>query len=194
MKYEIPGYNAVVSAAFFNIDQTDGVIYDGTFDDAGNQRQRQLDFNSRGIELEAQASLGNGFSLLASYTYMRMEIEKGLTGTVGNELSNTPNHMASLWGHYTFSEGALAGLGLGAGVRYVGESFGDDQNSIKNDDRAFLDASLSYDFGAQNPDWDGVSLQVNAKNLLDTRKTTCTAGNCYVDEGRSIFGSLRYRF
>ncbi|KFB08276.1 TonB-dependent siderophore receptor [Nitratireductor basaltis] len=194
VKYEIPGYNAVVSAAFFNIDQTDGVIYDGTFDDAGNQRQRQLDFNSRGLELEAQASLGNGFRLLASYTYMRMEIEKGLAGTVGNELSNTPNHMASLWAHYTFSEGALAGLGLGAGVRYVGESFGDDQNTIKNEDRAFLDASLSYDFGAQNPDWDGVSLQVNAKNLLDTRKTTCTAGNCYVDEGRSIFGSLRYRF
>lgn len=194
VKYEIPGYDAVVSAAFFNIDQTDGVIYDGTFDSAGNQRQRQLDFNSRGIELEAQASLGNGFSLLASYTYMRMEIEKGLTGTVGKELSNTPNHMASLWGHYTFSDGTLAGLSLGAGVRYVGESFGDDQNSIKNDDRAFLDASLSYDFGAQNPDWDGVSLQVNAKNLLDTRKTTCTAGNCYVDEGRSIFGSLRYRF
>lgn len=194
VKYEIPDYNAVVTAAYFNIDQTDGVVYDGTFDDAGNQRQRQLDLNSQGFELEANASFDNGFGLIASYTYMRMEIEKGAAGTVGNELSATPNHIASLWGHYTFQDGALAGLGLGAGVRYVGESFGDDQNSFVNEDRVFVDASLSYDFGARNPQWEGVLLQVNAKNLFDERKQVCTAGNCYWDEGRSVFGSLRYRF
>jgi iron complex outermembrane receptor protein len=79
-------------------------------------------------------------------------------------------------------------------LRYVGEIFGDDFNSFKNDDRVFVDAALSYDFGAQNPKLEGVSLQVNAKNLFDVRKPVCTAGNCYWDEGRSVSGSLRYRF
>ncbi|MCR4267367.1 TonB-dependent siderophore receptor [Nitratireductor sp. ZSWI3] len=194
VKYEIPDYNAVLSAAYFNIDQRDGVVYDGTFDEAGNQRQRQLDLNARGIELEANASFDNGFGLIASYTYMRMKIEEGAAGTVGNELSATPNHIVSLWGHYDVQDGPLAGLGLGAGLRYVGKSYGDDQNSFENDERFFLDASLSYDFGAANPQFDGLKLQVNAKNLLDERKAVCTAGNCYLDEGRSIFGSLRYRF
>src|SRR5690606_37974449 len=152
VKYEIPDYNAVINASVFNIDQTDGVVYDGTFDDAGNQRQRQLDLNSRGFELEAATTLDNGISLIGSYTYMRMKIERGAAGTIGNELSSTPNHIFSLWGQYRFREGAMAGLGLGAGVRYVGESFGDDQNSFKNDDRVFVDASVSYDFGARNPE------------------------------------------
>lgn len=194
VKYEIPDYNAVINAAVFNIDQTDGVVYDGTFDSAGNQRQRQLDLNSRGVELEAAASLDNGFSFIGSYTYMRMKIEKGAAGSEGKELSSTPNHIASLWGYYRFQDDLFAGLGLGAGVRYVGNSFGDDFNSFKNDDRVFVDAALSYDFGAKNPKLDGVMLQVNAKNLFDVRKPVCTAGNCYWDEGRSVFGSLRYRF
>ncbi len=194
VKYEIPDYNAIINASVFNIDQTDGVVYDGTFDDAGNQRQRQLDLNSRGFELEAATTLDNGISLVGSYTYMRMKIDRGAAGTEGNELSSTPNHIFSLWGQYRFRDGAMAGLGLGAGVRYVGESFGDDQNSFKNDDRVFVDASVSYDFGVRNPELEGLLLQVNAKNLFDERKKMCTAGNCYWDEGRSVFGSLRYRF
>ncbi|TYR32886.1 TonB-dependent siderophore receptor [Mesorhizobium microcysteis] len=194
VKYEIPDYNAVINAAVFNIDQTDGVVYDGTFDDAGNQRQRQLDLNSRGFELEAAATLDNGLGLVGSYTYMRMKIERGAAGTEGNELSSSPNHIFSLWGHYRFADAALAGLGLGAGVRYVGESFGDDLNSFKNEDRVFFDAAVSYDFGARNPELEGLLLQVNAKNLFDERKKICTAGNCYWDEGRSVYGSLRYRF
>ena len=194
VKYEIPDTNAIVSAAYFDIDQRDGVILDGTFDDAGNQRQRQLDLTSRGFELEGSASFDNGWSFIGSYTYMEMEIKKGLPGTVGNELSSTPNHIVALWGRYDFQEGAMKGLGLGAGVRYVGESYGDDLNTFKNEDRVFVDAALSYDFGARNPDLEGVSLQVNAKNLFDERKPVCTVGNCYWDEGRSVFGSLRYRF
>ena len=60
--------------------------------------------------------------------------------------------------------------------------------------RTFIDAALSYDFGAKNSAWDGVMLQVNAKNLFDEQKPICSAGYCYKDEGRSVFGSLRYRF
>jgi iron complex outermembrane recepter protein len=194
VKYEIPDTNAVLTANYFDIKQTDGVVYDGTFDADGNQVQRQLDLHSRGIELEANASFDNGFSLIAAYTYMKMEIDKGLPGTIGKELSATPNHIASLWGHYLVEDGPLAGLGLGAGVRYVGDSYGDDANTFKNSSRTLVDAAVSYDFGYSNPDLKGLQLQVNAKNLFDTQKAICSAGNCYWDEGRTVYGSLRYRF
>lgn len=123
-----------------------------------------------------------------------MTIEEGLPGTVGNELSGAPNHVASLWGHYLFEDGPLAGLGLGAGVRYVGESYGDDANTFKSSSRTLVDAAVSYDFGYRNPDLQGLSLQVNAKNLFDRQEAICTSGNCYWDEGRTVYGSLRYRF
>lgn len=191
VKYEIPDHNATVSAALFDIDQKDGVVFDAS---SGINKQRQLDLNSRGVELEANASLDNGFSVIASYTYLRVKIERGAEGTDGKELSATPNHILSLWGHYQFENGTLAGLGLGAGVRFAGASYGDDTNTFKNDARAFVDASLSYDFGYRNPKLEGVELQVNAKNLFDNQQTICSAGYCYRDEGRSLFGSLRYRF
>jgi iron complex outermembrane receptor protein len=191
VKYEVPDYNAVLSAAVFDIEQKDGVVFDAS---SGVNRQRQLDLRSRGFEFEANASLDNGLSVIASYTYLQMEILRGATGTEGKELSATPNHTFSLWGHYGFQNGPLDGLGLGAGVRVVGSSYGDDLNSFTNDARVFADAAVSYDFGRKNPDWDGLSLQVNAKNVFDTRKQMCSAGYCYRDEGRSVLGSLRYRF
>ena len=191
VKYEMSEHNATVSAALFDIDQKDGVVFDAS---TGINKQRQLDLNSRGVELEANASLDNGFSFIASYTYLRVRIERGAEETAGKELSATPNHILSLWGHYQFENGTLEGLGLGAGVRVAGSSYGDDTNTFKNDARAFVDASLSYDFGTRNPKLEGVKLQLNAKNLFDTRQTICSAGYCYRDEGRSLFASLRYRF
>ncbi|MFD1985626.1 TonB-dependent siderophore receptor [Mesorhizobium newzealandense] len=191
VKYEMSDHNAIVSAALFDIDQKDGVVFDAS---TGINKQRQLDLNSRGVELEANASLDNGFSFIASYTYLRVRIERGAEETAGKELSATPNHILSLWGHYQFENGTLEGLGLGAGVRVAGSSYGDDTNTFKNDARAFVDASLSYDFGTRNPKLEGVKLQVNAKNLFDIRQTICSAGYCYRDEGRSLFASLRYRF
>ncbi|MER9474618.1 TonB-dependent siderophore receptor [Mesorhizobium sp. M0520] len=191
VKYEFADYNAAVSAALFAIAQKVGGVFDAS---TGINKQRQLDLNSRGVELEASASLDNGLSILASYTYLRVKIERGATGTAGKELSATPNHILSLWGQYQFEDGTLQGLGLGSGVRVAGSSYGDDTNTFKNDARAFVDASLSYDFGYRNPKLEGVKLQVNAKNVFETQKSICSAGYCYRDEGRSLFASLRYRF
>jgi iron complex outermembrane receptor protein len=191
VKYEIPDADAMTSAALFDIDQEDGIVFDAS---TGVNKQRQLDLNSRGFEIEADASFDNGFGLIASYTNLRVKIERGAEGTVGEELSATPNHILALWGHYQFENGPVTGLGLGAGIRYMSSSYGDDQNSFENDARTFVDAMLSYDFGYQSPELKGLMLQVNAKNLLDNQEPICSAGYCYKDEGRSVFGSLRYRF
>jgi len=191
VKYEIPGYNAVISASLFDIDQKDGIVLDAS---SGMNKQRQLDLNSRGFELEANATLDNGIGIIASYTHLRVKIDKGAEGTVGNELSGTPNDVLSLWGNYKIENGVLAGLGLGSGIRYVSSSYGDDLNSFKNESRIMVDAAVSYDFGYQDPKLEGVLLQVNAKNIFDNRDPVCTAGYCYQQEGRQMFGSLRYRF
>ncbi len=191
VKYEIPGHNTLITAALFDIDQEDGVVFDAT---STVNQQRQLDLNSRGFEIEANASFDNGFGLIASYTALRMKIKKGVPGTEGNELSATPNHAFALWGSYEFDHGAFDGLTLGAGLRHLSSSFGDDINSFKNSARSFVDASLSYDLGKINPDFTGVSFQVNGKNLFDEQKKNCSAGFCYRDEGRTIYASLRFRF
>ncbi|MWD26497.1 TonB-dependent siderophore receptor [Aquicoccus sp. SCR17] len=189
LKYQIPGTPSLISAALFRIEQEDGVVFDTS---AGANKQRQLDMTSTGIELEAATEFDSGLSLMASYTHLRVEIDKGVTGAEGKELSGTPNDVASIWAHYAPKGGALKGWGFGMGLRYVGESWGDDTNTIRNDDRIFVDAALSYDFAEAG--YPGLTLQANVKNLFDKTKQTCTAGYCYRDEGRTATVSMGYRF
>ncbi|MFC0199236.1 TonB-dependent siderophore receptor [Paracoccus rhizosphaerae] len=187
LKYAPEATNLLLSAAVFDIDQRDGTVLDVS---TGENRQRQLDLNSRGFELEAQASWDNGWGLIASYAHQRVKIEEGAAGTAGNELSGVPNDMLSLWGKYDVQAGPAAGLGLGAGLRYVGESYGDDLNSIRNDNRVFVDLGVSY----RPAQLRGVEMQLNVKNLFDQQEQTCTAGYCYRDEGRTWTASLSRRF
>jgi iron complex outermembrane receptor protein len=130
--------------------------------------------------------------MTAAYTYTDMEIDSGEDGTEGNTLSATPYHSASLWGFYEPTQGALKGFGFGAGLRYVGESWGDDENTFKNDAVLFADLALSYDFAQAG--LDGLGLQVNVKNLFDDTSQTCSGGYCYRYEGRTATASVSYRF
>ncbi|PDT79867.1 TonB-dependent siderophore receptor [Sinorhizobium sp. BJ1] len=193
VKYALPDHNALITASLFNIDQENASVYETS---SGVNLLRQLDLRSRGFELEATASLDNGLSLIAAYSYNDVKITKLTAETEGNQLNSTPYHTFSLWADYEFQSGALEGLGMGAGVRYLGSSFGDNQNTpvLDNEARTFVDASLRYDLGKLNPSMDGVRLQVNATNLLDEVKQICTTGFCYFDEGRKVVGSVRYRF
>lgn len=195
MKYEIPNENILISAAYFDIDLENASVY--TFvASAGGNIIRQLDLHSRGIELEATASLDNGLSFTGSYSYNDAKIMKLNEGTVGNQYNSTPYHLFSLWVDYELQSTALEGLSVGAGLRYVGSSFGDDLNTpvLNNGARTFVDAALRYDLGKLNSAMEGVKLQVNATNLLNEVNQVCTAGFCYYDEGRKVVASVKYRF
>lgn len=193
VKYEIPGQNATITAAVFDIDQENATVYETS---SGINLLRQLDLKSRGIELEGNASLDNGWSFIASYSYNDVEITKLTSETLGNTLNSSPYHMFSLWADYEVQSGMLEGLGVGAGVRYVGSSFGDNVHTpiLNNQARTFVDASVRYDLGVVNPSFEGVRLQLNATNLLNEVEQLCTTGFCYFDEGRKVVASLRYRF
>ncbi|WP_245581948.1 TonB-dependent siderophore receptor [Phyllobacterium phragmitis] len=191
VKYDVPGLNASVTASLFNIEQTNGVYYEVV---DGRNQQIQSDRRSRGFEIEGSATLDNGLNLRASYTYLDMRILDDTAGIQGNTASSTPRNVVKLWGDYSFVSGPLTGLGAGLGARFVGSSFGDNQNSFKNDARVFLDASMHYDLEALNPKLKGARLQINATNLLDEDDDICTNGYCYVDQGRTVIASLRYRW
>jgi iron complex outermembrane receptor protein len=193
VKYDLPGQNVSLRAAVFNIRQDDGVVYEVV---DGLNRQVQLDLRSSGFEIEGVASLANGLSLQASYSYNDARIKKLTPETVGNRLTSIPYHMASLWLDYTVQSGPVRGLGIGGGVRYVGSSLGDNLGRavIDNEARVFVDGSIRYDLENLNPQLKGMRVQVSATNLLDEVEQTCTAGFCYFDEGRKVIASLRYRW
>lgn len=195
IKYLLPNSNTMITAALFNIDQKNSLYYEVVDLPTGpeNIQVQRGKVRSRGFELEANTSLDNGLSLIASYTYTDIKITEGPTDTVGNYVSSVPRHMASLWADYTLPEdGPAAGLGFGAGARFLGSSFGNDQNTTRNDARVLFDAAAHYDFAAIDKKYEGLRLQVNATNVFNRRDTVCSAGFCYRDQGRAVIGSLKY--
>ncbi len=193
VKYDLPGVNASLRAAIFDIHQDNAVVYQVV---DGLNQQVQLDLRSQGFELEGVASLTDGLNIQASYSYTDARIEKLTPETVGNRLTSVPYHLASLWLDYTVQEGPAKGLGIAGGVRYVGSSFGDNLNRlvIENEPRTYLDAAIRYDLENINPSLKGLRFQVNATNLLDEDDQVCTSNYCYFDEGRKVIASLRYRW
>lgn len=195
IKYLLPNSNTMITAALFNIDQKNSLYYEVVDLPTGpeNIQVQRGKVRSRGFELEANTSLDNGLSLIASYTYTDIKITEGPADTVGNYVSSVPRHMASLWADYTLPEdGPAAGLGFGAGARFLGSSFGNDQNTTRNDARVLFDAAAHYDFAAIDKKYEGLRLQVNATNVFNRRDTVCSAGFCYRDQGRAVIGSLKY--
>ena len=80
-------------------------------------------------------------------------------------------------------------LGLGAGVRYVGESWGDTANTRSVDDYVIADLALRYA-------WDGFIARLGVTNLFDEQYyATCDAYfGCILGEGRETTLTLSKAF
>lgn len=186
VKYQPKGFNALFTASVFHLTKTNVLTRDP--DNIFNSLQAG-EVRSRGIELEAKASLTEGLDVSAAYSYTDAEVTKSNDVDLGQRPVIVPEHTAAAWLNYRFQDGPLEGLGLGGGVRYVGSSYNDSANTSKNPDYALVDARLSYEF------LENLSIQVNANNLFDKEyTTTCSFGSCFYGTGRRVLASLSYRW
>ncbi|MEN5083680.1 TonB-dependent siderophore receptor [Bosea sp. TWI1241] len=192
-KYEPVGYNAFFQAAVYQIKQSNVTTTD--IANPGFQIQTG-EITARGVELEARATLFDSFDLTGSYAYTDAEVTKSNGVDLHRRPPVVPRHMASLWAHYTFKTGLFAGLGLGAGVRYVGKGAGDPGNTFFTPDYTLVDAALSYDLGMANAAMKGWKLQVNAHNLFDKEYISgCySATGCSFGLRRTVLATLSYRW
>ncbi|MBY5718639.1 TonB-dependent siderophore receptor [Rhizobium leguminosarum] len=190
VKYQPPGSDILLSAVAYHIvEQNKPRLADPlTF-----AYDSQGEVTGKGIELEARAAIADGLDIVAAYTYNDSEVTGG--NDVGNTPAITPTHIASLWANYTFQESnPFNGLSVGAGVRYIGETWTDVANTSKNPATFYVDASASYDFGAVDKKYEGLTAAFAIRNIADERETVCEEGFCYLGQGRNITGTLKYRW
>ncbi|MBW8724207.1 MAG: TonB-dependent siderophore receptor [Inquilinus limosus] len=192
VKYQPDGLNSLITASVFQMTQENGLIADSSHI---SYRAARGEVRVRGIELEGLADLGDGLSLQLAYTYLDPEVTEGTAATEGKDPSGIPNHVVSAWADYRVPDTVVPGLSLGAGLRYIGSSYRDDDNTTgRNDAVTLFDAAIRYDLGVIEPRLDGVQLAVNATNLFDRDTTTCAQGYCYQGLGQTVIGSIRYRW
>lgn len=149
--------------------------------------------NTRGFELESKTSFDNGLNLIAAYTYLDDEITKSNNGDEGERRGQIPKHTASLWADYTFNTGNFAGLGLGMGVRYIGETEFNGTVVSKVPSYTLVDASIRYDLGANMPSLEGWSVDAYVNNLFDKEYvSSCLNSNiCYIGESQTFRMAIR---
>jgi iron complex outermembrane recepter protein len=195
VKYQPPGSKTLISAAVFDIVQQNAVTFDPqTF--AGFQIG---EVRVRGFDVDAKATLTRNVDLIASYAYLDSKITKSVNSSeVGRVVPLVPDHQAAVWVKYTFLEGALAGLSLGGGVRYVGVTFGETAslNPLPIPAYTLFDAMASYELEHLNRTLKGAVLSVNVTNVFDKYYVAgyCDPTYCSLGAGRVVLGSLRYKW
>jgi iron complex outermembrane recepter protein len=192
VKFKPNGSNLMLTAALFEINQQDVL----TANPANPFFSVQTDaVRVRGFEFEAKGNITRELEITAGYTHLDPRVTASVAGYAGKYMMNTAQDQAAVWGKYTWYDGPLAGLGLGAGVRYVGETYGDNFNTFVIPSYALLDATVSYDLSYVRPDWRGWSAKINATNLTNHfYVASCLTGlpYCGLGNARTVLGTLKY--
>ena len=192
IKFKPNGSNLMLTAAVFQINQQDVLTADPTNPFFSVQTDA---VRVTGFEFEAKGNLTRELEITGGYTHLDPKVTASIAGYAGKYMMNTAQDQAALWGKYTWHEGPLAGLGIGAGVRYVGETYGDVFNTFIIPSYALIDASVSYDLAYARPDWKGWKAQVNITNLTDHfYVASCLTGlpYCGLGNARTVLGTLKY--
>ena len=177
LKYQPVNFPALVTLAWFDIEQTN---LNDPQSRPGQLQQQSGKANVEGVELEAQATLGD-FQLEFNASHLETENVDGF------RFASVPEDQASAWVSWR-PKGAFSGLRVGGGVRYVGDSYGGFDN-LRTPSYTLGDVMLGWGAGP----WD---VQLNVRNITDKDYiATCIArGDCYVGRERTVVARLQYTF
>ncbi|MGY2439149.1 TonB-dependent siderophore receptor [Pseudomonas sp. SDO52101_S400] len=193
IKYQPPGSKTLLSAAVYDLTQKNVSV--SSFVNGVSITSQTGEVKVKGLELEATSDVTENLKVIAAYTLAKSEVQNGVDK--GNRLQLMPNQQASLWTDYTWHSGMLDGFGIGGGVRYTGNTYGDKANTWlgKADAYTVFDASVHYDLGRLDNSLKGASLALNATNLFDKDYiSTCDSFYCYYGDQRSVVASATYKW
>lgn len=184
LKYSPQSFDGLLTAAVYDLRQTN-LTRPVSEEISGEVRSglRQIgEVKSRGVELSAIASLNSVWDVEANYAYNDTEQLEG--DNSGDALPNAPNHLANLWLNYNFGNGIQAG----GGIRYIGDRFGDEANTLKVGDTTLLDLRAGWER-------DNIKAELNLSNLTDEAYVaSCSNFGCFYGEGRTATAKLIYKW
>ncbi len=155
---------------------------------AGNTVSNEDPVKRKGVEIQADANITDNISAAFAYTYLS-SVTDSSSGKVNNPL--IPKHSASARVAYAFDSGSLNGLKVGTGIRYVGNSYtaaGSLHSNVKVPSSTVWDLFARYDI---NRNW---VAQINADNVTNRKYVAACDYYCYYGQGRSVVGSISYKF
>ncbi|MAL97944.1 TonB-dependent siderophore receptor [Hydrocarboniclastica marina] len=178
-KYTPPGLDGYVSAAVFDLTESNPLVTEGA------TQTQQAERDSQGFELEGIVYVTPQLQLTAAYTYLDSRVTKdGQSGD--SRAALIPRHAASAWADYSLG-GMFDGVMLGGGVRYVGESVGGNDGEYDVPSHTLVDLMARYQL---TRNWQA---QLNVQNAADREYVaSCDSTWCYYGDERTVLGSVSY--
>ncbi|MFI8727680.1 TonB-dependent siderophore receptor [Stutzerimonas kunmingensis] len=177
IKYELPEHDLSVTAALFHITK-ENVLTSDPVD--SNYQVAAGEARSRGFDISVAGNITPQWRVIGGYAYVDAEVTESSSASMpaGTRLANVPRHSFNLLDTYEFAEGPLAGLGVGMGVKYVGDRKGGATSTAFD-----MDAYTTVDLLAYYPLTERVRLNLNLNNLFDEEYEERTWGNIWAYPG-----------
>ncbi|MBT1443534.1 TonB-dependent siderophore receptor [Shewanella sp. JM162201] len=176
VKFSSSGGNTQITAALFDITEQNRVVNTADW----LQKTQTGELNSRGFEFAFNTRLWELLSLSGSYSQQDVEVTENALNPalVGKTPEWVAKRQASLWATWFVSDA----IDLSAGVRHVGDSMLDDENTAVVPGYTLLDMAASWNIS------DSYRLGVTVSNLADKRYVGACSGenNCWMGAERSV--------
>lgn len=144
-KYRVAGNRILLSAAAFQIKQKNQGQFSEQID-GFDHYEPVGELTHKGVELQGLGSISREWQVNVGYTYLDPKVSKDSDPSiVGKTELFLPRQTASFFTMYNFDAGAVSGLSIGGGVRYVAS----EQTAYDGSTQAIpaytvADASLGY--------------------------------------------------
>jgi len=160
----------------------------GVYDQAGRAV-------SKGIEEDLTYTMNVHFSMIAGYSYTNARftdyIEGGNLNLKGNRLFYAPDHQANLWATYRFAQHlGDNGFNFSLGGNYTGNSYADNENTVKLPSYTIINAAIHYQFKH-------AEIGLNVNNVFNKTEYFVSAINgnqLYPGKPANYLASVRYKF
>ncbi|MES2065409.1 MAG: TonB-dependent siderophore receptor [Pseudomonadota bacterium] len=193
-KYTVPGTKILVTAAWFQIDQTNllTAIPNSLFAlQSGKVR-------STGFEVEANAPLPYDFNAKLAYSRQKVRtIADADPANIGNGILGVGRGGVSANLEWAPRHGAWQGFAIGGAVRHVDSIYAGTAARVSTPGFTLFDGQVRYDLGRLAPRLEGLTLGVNAANIFDKKYvTTCYLDYawCWYGNRRTVQGTIAYRW
>lgn len=205
VKYQPPGTQILLTAAWFRIEQTNLLTaVPNTLFSTQSGKVR-----SQGVEAEATVPLPHGFTARAAFSHQTVKtIEDADPANIGQGLIGVGRGNAAFNLDWAPEAGPLAGLKLGGGLRWVDKVYAGTYtgsyapsaagNITNTPSYTLFDALLRYDLGRANPSLKGLEIGINATNIFDRKYlTSCylsSVGWCWYGQRRTVQGTIGFHW
>ena len=196
LKYQPHFWNTLLTFSLYDLRETNVATQDPGAPQGFSIAAGEI--RSRGIEAGGHANPLPNLKLDFAYTYLDNKVTKDDSGLQGTRPYGVPQQTASAFGVYTFDGGILDGFGIGGGFRYIGQSYNGvaGRGSVTVPPVGLVDLIASYDFGKLRPTLRGLTLNLNVRNLGNTRYINACYSTiwCWYGDRTDAQAALRYRF